>query len=177
MQVNRQCYPPEYFLSRLGMFGPTYAQSSISRLKSTLRPPLPLGSLDQESEMLVSSRNCLDCRVPDHLCKTLRHTAEDVKTSCRTSRASRAQSVDIRRQCRVAESARGRRCTSPDIAGHGLRAVSPRCRQAVSPNRQRGRAVKAQWSGPHNIGQCIYPVQVPHHVVHHAGIHSIVYAV
>jgi hypothetical protein len=90
-----------------------------------LRPPLPKGALDQEAEAL-STRNCLDCTVPDNLCKTLQSTCNETKIpgGSRTNRqetspdlirmSSRAMSPTLGR-CRLPSGLeRQRRCTSPD---------------------------------------------------------------
>jgi len=152
MRVSRQSYPPEHFLAKLGMFGPTYGQSSISKLKKSLRPPLPAGALDEDSELL-SSRDCWDCRVPDHLCKTMRDTRDDGRVAY---------------QCHRATSGTNAGRSSP-IVGSG-RAASPNVRsmaRAVSPNVRHLGSASCQAPSPNlrgchralspNLGHCRRP--------------------
>lgn len=160
MQVCQKCYPPEYFLSRLGMFGPSYAQASISRLKNSLRPPLPKGALDQEAEAL-STRNCLDCSVPDHLCKTLQSPCNETRVPM--------QSICDETRAASSSSRTNHRALSPDLGRVSRRALSPslgRCRLPGGLERQRqctspdaGRCLQGRTGRSRNMSTGGYPVR------------------
>merc|ERR1719253_769612 len=124
MRGCQKCYPPEYFLSRLGMFGPTYGQSSISKLKSSLRPTLPAATLCDESEHQRTC-NCWDCSMSDNLCKTMK---DEAWMTIRPSLKS----------------------FSPPPQVCGFRALSPNMRHSLP----RDRMLQCHSSGPADISRC-----------------------
>lgn len=65
LRYCRKRASPEYFLSRLGVRGHSYAHSIVFPLLPALKPLLPDRALRGESDP-----NCWDCHVPDQLCKT-----------------------------------------------------------------------------------------------------------
>jgi hypothetical protein len=155
MQVCQKCFPPEYFLSRLGMFGGSYAQSSISNLKSSLRPPLPAGALDEESE-LQSSRNCWDCRVPDHLCKTSRDFQDESSMALQQDQLGQVPSAG----CYLSSA-------SLEIKRSQLQGKPKRCQYMASPRVNQMHIRRPSMLRTHllstGLGACMYPPAIQAH--------------
>merc|ERR1712032_230487 len=62
-------FPAEHFLSRLGVHGRSYADSTVHSLPPSLRPLLPARALRGSNDPAA-----VDCATPDDLCKTMRFT-------------------------------------------------------------------------------------------------------
>merc|ERR1712032_841195 len=63
-------FPAEHFLSRLGVHGPSYANSIVHSLPPSSRPLLPARALREGNDP-----SAVDCAIPNDLCTTMSITA------------------------------------------------------------------------------------------------------